>query len=140
MKKKNSLGLTRYSLSWKIFSSPSKGWTIPDVASPKLKRLMRCEKFSGTSSKRLVMWMCPLAKWMLLPAVIWKFPATLFNVNEPCTRHASNGLSGLTKRSGRLYAVWWLPLCNISLKIKFCNVEHFRINEISMEKWIEFKY
>lgn len=129
-----------YSLSWKTFSSPSKGCTMPDVASPKLKRLIRCEIFSGTSSNRFVMWICPLAKWMLLPAVMWKFPATLFSVNEPWTRHASVGLLGFTVRSGRLYAVLWPPLCSISLKIKFCNVERFEINEVGMRKRVEFKY
>lgn len=133
-------------LSFKIFSSPSKGCTIPDVASPKLNRLIRCEKFNGTSSKRLLIWMCPLAKWILLPAVIWKLPATLFSVNDPWTRHASNGLLGFIVRSGKLYAVLWPPLYNISLKISFYKIEQrsdydhdFTVSISKIYFWVGFR-
>lgn len=73
-------------LSCKIFSSPSNGWTIPAVASPKLNRLMRCVKFCVVSSNNALMCTWPCGKWRLLPPVMWKFPATLFNVRVPCLK------------------------------------------------------
>ena len=65
------------------------------------------------SSNNVVKWACPRIKGTDFPAAMWKFPATLFKVRDPWTRHASKGSFGL----------WRLKINKNKLKVvKFRNV------------------
>ena len=63
-------------------------------------------------------------QWSYFPAVTWKLPATLFTLNEPWIRQASNGLSSpwLLKEKNRskakFNAIFSLPILH---HIKFYN-------------------
>lgn len=79
------------------WSSPSKGYTIPFVGVPNDNWLIRWEKFVGPDPKNgPVRWTWPPGTNRDFPGVMWKFPVTLFRINDPCIRHASGAVFGFS--------------------------------------------
>lgn len=84
-------------LSFVSYSSPSNGYIIPFVGTPNENSLIRWEKLVASDPKNgPVRCTWPPGTIKDFPGVIWKFPITLFRINDPCMRHASGKVFGLS--------------------------------------------